>query len=111
MGWDDGRVARRPAVALALSGIDAVATLSEVAEWATGITRLHPAVDEPCEGCCEIPVQHSLSRPGATGFPSRSRCMAAQSGREAGGLRVLERGRWTVQGELVRWALAALIQQ
>jgi hypothetical protein len=43
MGWDDGRVARRPALALALSGIDAVATLSEVAEWTTGITRLHPS--------------------------------------------------------------------
>jgi hypothetical protein len=51
-----------------------------------------------CEGCSEVPVQHSHPRAGAIGFPRRSAGVAARSGREAGGVKHLERGRWTAQG-------------
>ena len=68
MGWDDGRVARRPAPALALSGTDAVATLRRSRSGRPGSRDSTLAVEEPCE----VPVQHSLSQPGAIRFPSRS---------------------------------------
>jgi hypothetical protein len=50
----------------------------------------------------------------AAGFPNWSACVAARSGREAGGVRYLERGRWTAQGcadeEGVVWVDAAAIR-
>jgi len=48
---------------------------------------------------------------GATGFPSRSACVAARSEREVGGGRSLERGSGRRRGELMRRALAGLMQQ
>jgi hypothetical protein len=52
--------------------------------------------EEACEDCSEVGAQHSHARSGATGFPSRSACGAAQSGREVDDVRVP--GAWAMDG-------------
>ena len=51
-----------------------------------------------CESWSEVRVQGSHLPAGAIGFPSRSACVAARRGREAGGVKHLKHGRWTAQG-------------